>query len=74
VGAGRRVRASLRGWLTTACVRLVEKKVAKLDGVTATVNLATGVARVSHPALAIGSARTPLISGTLLWCGSHVRD
>ncbi|KUN59600.1 carbonate dehydratase [Streptomyces griseorubiginosus] len=33
-----------------ACVRRVEKKLTKLDGVTATVNLATGTARVSHPA------------------------
>ncbi|UOG84363.1 cadmium-translocating P-type ATPase [Streptomyces sp. CB09030] len=33
-----------------ACVRRVEKKLAKLEGVTATVNLATGLARVSHPA------------------------
>ncbi|NUO44572.1 MAG: cation-translocating P-type ATPase, partial [Streptomyces sp.] len=33
-----------------ACVRRVEKKLGKLDGVTATVNLATGRARVSHPA------------------------
>ncbi|MGP4011201.1 heavy metal translocating P-type ATPase, partial [Streptomyces sp. 4N124] len=33
-----------------ACVNRVEKKLAKLDGVTATVNLATGRARVSHPA------------------------
>ncbi|MFJ3928466.1 heavy metal translocating P-type ATPase [Streptomyces sp. NPDC090022] len=32
-----------------ACVRRVEKKLAKLEGVTATVNLATGSARVSHP-------------------------
>ena len=32
-----------------ACVRRVEKKLAKLEGVTATVNLATGLARVSHP-------------------------
>ncbi|MFE0678094.1 heavy metal translocating P-type ATPase [Streptomyces sp. NPDC058867] len=32
-----------------ACVRRVEKKLAKLDGVTATVNLATGIARVVHP-------------------------
>ncbi|WP_443060276.1 heavy metal translocating P-type ATPase [Streptomyces sp. NBC_00444] len=32
-----------------ACVNRVEKKLAKLDGVTATVNLATGRARVSHP-------------------------
>ncbi|WTV81027.1 heavy metal translocating P-type ATPase [Streptomyces sp. NBC_00028] len=33
-----------------ACVRRVEKKLGRLDGVTATVNLATGRARVSHPA------------------------
>ncbi|NJP64755.1 heavy metal translocating P-type ATPase [Streptomyces spiramenti] len=33
-----------------ACVSRVEKRLARLPGVTATVNLATGVARVSHPA------------------------
>ncbi|MBA9043596.1 cation transport ATPase [Streptomyces phaeogriseichromatogenes] len=33
-----------------ACVRRVEKKLGKLAGVTASVNLATGLARVSHPA------------------------
>ncbi|MFJ6064783.1 heavy metal translocating P-type ATPase [Streptomyces tendae] len=38
------------GMTCAACVRRVEKKLAKLDGVTATVNLATGLARVSHPA------------------------
>ncbi|MEV6759277.1 heavy metal translocating P-type ATPase [Streptomyces sp. NPDC051105] len=38
------------GMTCAACVRRVEKKLAKLDGVTATVNLATGMARVSHPA------------------------
>ncbi|WP_329392474.1 heavy metal translocating P-type ATPase [Streptomyces sp. NBC_01716] len=32
-----------------ACVGRVEKRLAKLEGVTATVNLATGNARVSHP-------------------------
>ncbi|MER5614957.1 heavy metal translocating P-type ATPase [Streptomyces sp. NPDC002215] len=32
-----------------ACVHRVEKRLAKLTGVTATVNLATGRARVSHP-------------------------
>ncbi|MFD5704092.1 heavy metal translocating P-type ATPase [Streptomyces lasiicapitis] len=32
-----------------ACVNRVEKKLARLDGVTATVNLATGRARVRHP-------------------------
>ncbi|MEU9642494.1 heavy metal translocating P-type ATPase [Streptomyces sp. NPDC048188] len=38
------------GMTCAACVRRVEKKLAKLDGVTTTVNLATGLARVSHPA------------------------
>lgn len=38
------------GMTCAACVRRVEKKLARLDGVTATVNLATGMARVSHPA------------------------
>ncbi|WP_413760083.1 heavy metal translocating P-type ATPase [Streptomyces sp. MMBL 11-3] len=37
------------GMTCAACVRRVEKKLARLDGVTATVNLATGLARVSHP-------------------------
>ncbi|MEU0781261.1 heavy metal translocating P-type ATPase [Streptomyces sp. NPDC006173] len=37
------------GMTCAACVRRVEKKLAKLDGVTATVNLATSLARVSHP-------------------------
>ncbi|MDF3149792.1 cation transporter, partial [Streptomyces sp. T21Q-yed] len=37
------------GMTCAACVRRVEKKLANLEGVTATVNLATGRARVSHP-------------------------
>ncbi|MFC8203845.1 heavy metal translocating P-type ATPase [[Kitasatospora] papulosa] len=37
------------GMTCAACVRRVEKKLAQLEGVTATVNLATGLARVSHP-------------------------
>jgi Cu+-exporting ATPase len=37
------------GMTCAACVRRVEKKLGKLDGVTATVNLATGRARVIHP-------------------------
>ncbi|WP_055627214.1 heavy metal translocating P-type ATPase [Streptomyces hirsutus] len=37
------------GMTCAACVRRVEKKLARLDGVTATVNLATGRARVAHP-------------------------
>ncbi|MFI9831070.1 heavy metal translocating P-type ATPase [Streptomyces sp. NPDC051913] len=38
------------GMTCAACVRRVEKKLGKLEGVTATVNLATGLARVRHPA------------------------
>ncbi|QKV69021.1 copper-translocating P-type ATPase [Streptomyces harbinensis] len=37
------------GMTCAACVNRVEKRLAKLDGVRATVNLATGVARVTHP-------------------------
>ncbi|MFJ5154178.1 heavy metal translocating P-type ATPase [Streptomyces sp. NPDC088353] len=37
------------GMTCAACVQRVEKKLGKLDGVTASVNLATGRARVSHP-------------------------
>ncbi|OKI44512.1 carbonate dehydratase [Streptomyces sp. CB03578] len=33
-----------------ACVNRVEKRLARIEGVSATVNLATGRARVSHPA------------------------
>ncbi|GAA2297761.1 heavy metal translocating P-type ATPase [Streptomyces kunmingensis] len=37
------------GMTCAACVRRVEKKLSGLEGVAASVNLATGVARVSHP-------------------------
>ncbi|GGT31862.1 heavy metal translocating P-type ATPase [Streptomyces chromofuscus] len=37
------------GMTCAACVQRVEKRLAGLDGVTATVNLATGRARVTHP-------------------------
>ncbi|MGW5699386.1 heavy-metal-associated domain-containing protein, partial [Streptomyces asiaticus] len=40
---------SVGGMTCAACVRRVEKKLARLDGVTATVNLATGRARVLAP-------------------------
>ncbi|MGY0055217.1 heavy metal translocating P-type ATPase [Streptomyces sp. LZ34] len=38
------------GMTCAACVGRVEKKLGRLDGVSATVNLATGRARVLHPA------------------------
>ncbi|MYQ79893.1 HAD-IC family P-type ATPase [Streptomyces sp. SID4923] len=38
------------GMTCAACVRRVEKKLGALEGVRATVNLATGTARVEHPA------------------------
>ena len=37
------------GMTCAACVNRVEKKLARVEGVSATVNLATGTARVSHP-------------------------
>ncbi|MEU9762407.1 heavy metal translocating P-type ATPase [Streptomyces sp. NPDC047985] len=37
------------GMTCAACVKRVEKKLGRLDGVTASVNLATGRARVHHP-------------------------
>ncbi|MEU6619684.1 heavy metal translocating P-type ATPase [Streptomyces litmocidini] len=37
------------GMTCAACVNRVEKKLSRLEGVTATVNLATGRARVRHP-------------------------
>ncbi|GHC43148.1 HAD-IC family P-type ATPase [Streptomyces cinnamoneus] len=38
------------GMTCGACVARIEKKLGRLDGVSATVNLATGRAHVSHPA------------------------
>ncbi|WP_344551015.1 heavy metal translocating P-type ATPase [Streptomyces spororaveus] len=37
------------GMTCAACVSRVEKRLARIEGVSATVNLATGRARVSHP-------------------------
>ncbi|MFD9910231.1 heavy metal translocating P-type ATPase [Streptomyces sp. NPDC059063] len=42
-----------------ACVNRVEKKLGKLDGVSASVNLATGRARVTHPT---GTATDELVA------------
>ncbi|GCD94585.1 heavy metal translocating P-type ATPase [Embleya hyalina] len=41
---------TVSGMTCGACVHRVERRLARLDGVTATVNLATGRARVVHPA------------------------
>ncbi|MFI6350406.1 heavy metal translocating P-type ATPase [Streptomyces sp. NPDC050560] len=41
---------TVTGMTCAACVGRVEKRLARLDGVTASVNLATGTARVTHPA------------------------
>ncbi|WP_328470637.1 heavy metal translocating P-type ATPase [Streptomyces sp. NBC_00448] len=40
---------AVTGMTCAACVSRVEKRLARLEGVTATVNLATNSARVSHP-------------------------
>ncbi|MFI9460318.1 heavy metal translocating P-type ATPase [Streptomyces xiamenensis] len=40
---------TVTGMTCAACVGRVEKRLARLDGVHATVNLATGIARVTHP-------------------------
>ncbi|MEV0255767.1 heavy metal translocating P-type ATPase [Streptomyces sp. NPDC050732] len=40
---------TIGGMTCAACVNRVEKRLGRLDGVSATVNLATGRARISHP-------------------------
>ena len=49
-GAARAVELTIGGMTCASCAARVEKKLSKLDGVTATVNFATGTARVSCPA------------------------
>ncbi|MFD4261661.1 heavy metal translocating P-type ATPase [Streptomyces sp. NPDC058534] len=44
------VELLIGGMTCAACAARVEKKLNRLDGVTATVNYATGKARVTHPA------------------------
>ncbi|WP_200262648.1 heavy metal translocating P-type ATPase [Streptomyces sp. HSG2] len=41
---------TVSGMTCAACVRRVEKRLGRLEGVSAQVNLATGRARISHPA------------------------
>ncbi|MFI1074911.1 heavy metal translocating P-type ATPase [Streptomyces puniciscabiei] len=50
VGALVTTDLTVGGMTCAACVQRLEKRLGRLDGVTATVNLATGRARVSHPA------------------------
>ena len=49
-GAVRAVKLAIGGMTCASCAARVEKKLNKLDGVTATVNFATETARVSFPA------------------------
>ena len=49
-GAVRAVELTIGGMTCASCAARVEKKLSRLDGVTATVNFATGTARVSFPA------------------------
>ncbi|MFF7730064.1 heavy metal translocating P-type ATPase [Streptomyces sp. NPDC008001] len=46
-----------------ACVARVEKKLGRVDGVSATVNLATGRARVSHPAAVTAAELVAVVEG-----------
>ncbi|MFJ9413475.1 heavy metal translocating P-type ATPase [Streptomyces sp. NPDC101227] len=46
----RTTTLTVGGMTCAACVGRVEKKLGRLDGVSASVNLATGRARISHPA------------------------
>jgi copper chaperone CopZ len=48
-GAVRAVELAIGGMTCASCAARVEKKLSKLDGVSATVNFATGTARVSLP-------------------------
>jgi len=49
-GAVRAVELAIGGMTCASCAARVERKLSKLEGVTATVNFATGTARVSCPA------------------------
>ena len=48
-GSGRSVELAIGGMTCASCAARVEKKLNKIDGVTATVNLVTETARVSFP-------------------------
>ncbi len=48
-GSGGSVELVIGGMTCASCAARVERKLNKLDGVTATVNFATEMARVSYP-------------------------
>ncbi|MFI9722205.1 heavy metal translocating P-type ATPase [Streptomyces sp. NPDC052396] len=51
------------GMTCAACVARVEKKLGRLDGVSASVNLATGRARVSHPPAVTAAELMAVVEG-----------
>ncbi|GAA0426623.1 cation-translocating P-type ATPase [Streptomyces luteireticuli] len=51
------------GMTCAACVARVEKKLGRLDGVTASVNLATGRARISHPSAVSAEELMKVVEG-----------
>ncbi|RLU82278.1 heavy metal translocating P-type ATPase [Streptomyces griseocarneus] len=51
------------GMTCAACVARVEKKLGRLDGVSASVNLATGRARVSHPPTVTAAELMAVVEG-----------
>ncbi|MEV0676659.1 heavy metal translocating P-type ATPase [Actinosynnema sp. NPDC050436] len=55
----QRVELAITGMTCASCANRVERKLNKLDGVTASVNYATGTASVEHPA---GTAVADLVS------------
>lgn len=57
------------GMTCSACVRRVEKKLAEPEGVTATVNLATGLARVSPGAVDDPDAAVPQLAVAVFHAG-----
>ena len=56
-GQLRTVNLSIGGMTCASCVARVEKKLNKLDGVSASVNLATESARVTAPSTVSGHGR-----------------
>ena len=49
INSGRQVELSIGGMTCVSCAARIERKLNELDGVVATVNLATERARVSYP-------------------------